>query len=89
VRYDAANRSRLVIDAPPLQKRALHDYIAREQRPKGPPSAGQGAAAGPPWAVPTHCPNGGAPVDQAKASRDADPLCPFCVQPIPVSPLSR
>ena len=89
VRYDAADRARLVIDVPALQQRALHDYIEREQRPKGQPPARKGAGAGPPWAVPTHCPNCGAPVDQAKASSDADPRCPFCVQPIPVSPLSR
>jgi len=28
----------------------------------------------------------GAPVDQARASRDADPKCEFCRQPLPVSP---
>jgi hypothetical protein len=88
VRYDAANRTRVVIDVPALQQRALHDYIEREQRPKGQPIARKGVGAGPPWTVPTHCPNCGAPVDQAKASRDADPQCPFCVQPIPVSPVS-
>jgi hypothetical protein len=88
VRYDAANRTRVVIDVPALQQRALHDYIEREQRPKGQPIARKGAGAGPPWTVPTHCPNCGAPVDQAKASHDADPQCPFCVQPIPVSPVS-
>jgi hypothetical protein len=88
VRYDAANRARLVIDVPALQQRALHDYIEREQRQQGQPAARKGPGAGPPWAVPTHCPNCGAPVDQAKASGEADPQCPFCVQPIPVSPLS-
>jgi hypothetical protein len=88
VRYDAANRARLLIDVPDLQQRALHDYIEREQRPKGQPTARKDVAAGPPWAVPTHCPNCGAPVDQARASLDADPRCPFCVQPIPVTPLS-
>jgi hypothetical protein len=90
VRYDAANRAKLVIDVPALRQRALHDYIEREQKPQGQP-AGPGrkaVVAGPPWAVPAHCPNCGAPVDQAKASRDPDPLCPFCVQPIPVTPLS-
>jgi hypothetical protein len=88
VRYDAADRSRIVIDVPALQKRALHDYIQREQKPKGQSSARQGAGTGLLWAVPTHCPNCGAPVDQAKASQDRDPLCQFCRQPIPVSPLS-
>jgi hypothetical protein len=87
VRYDAADRSRIVIDVPALQKRALHDYIQREQKPKGQSPAHQGAGTGPPWAVPTHCPNCGAPVDQAKASRDRDPLCQFCHQPIPVRPV--
>jgi hypothetical protein len=87
VRYDAAHRSRIVIDTPALQKRALHDYIQREQQPKGQSPARQGAASGPPWAVPTHCPNCGAPVDQAKASQDRDPLCQFCLQPVPVRPL--
>jgi hypothetical protein len=87
VRYDAANRSRIVIDVPALQKRALHDYIQREKKPKGQSPALQGAGTGPPWAVPTHCPNCGAPVDQAKASRDRDPLCRFCHEPIPVTPV--
>jgi hypothetical protein len=84
VRYDAANRGRAVIDVPELHKRALHDYIKREQKPKGPPSGG--ARSGPPWTVPTHCPNCGAPVDQATASRDRDPHCEFCHQPVPVTP---
>lgn len=87
VRYDAADRSKIVIDVPALQKRALHDYLQREQKPKGQPPVAQGAATGPPWAVPTHCPNCGAPVDQARASRDRDPLCQYCHQPIPVKPL--
>jgi hypothetical protein len=87
VRYDAADRSKIVIDVPALQKRALHDYIQREQRPKGQPANRPGAGTGPPWAVPTHCLNCGAPVDQAKASQDPDPLCQFCHQPIPVTPL--
>jgi hypothetical protein len=87
VRYDAADRSRIVIDVPALQKRAVHDYIQREQQPKLQSPALQGAGTGPPWAVPTHCPNCGAPVDQAKASRDRDPLCRFCHEPIPVTPV--
>jgi hypothetical protein len=72
---------------PALQKRALHDYIKREQRPTGPSPARQGAGIGPPWVVPTHCPNCGAPADQAKASQDHDPHCLFCNQPLPVTPL--
>jgi len=85
VRYNAADRGRAVIDVPALRKRALHDYIQREQKPKEPSSA-QGRS-GPPWAVPTHCPNCGAPVDQARASHDRDPMCEFCHQPVPVTPL--
>jgi hypothetical protein len=88
VRYDAADRSKLALDLPALQKRALHDYIQREQRPKAQPPARPGARSGPPWTVPAHCPNCGAPVDQAKASRDPDPQCQFCHQPVPVSPSS-
>ena len=87
VRYDAADRSRILVDLPALRKRALHDYIKREQQQKEPSPARQGAEAGPPWVVPARCPNCGAPVDQARASRDRDPACPFCHQPIPVSPL--
>jgi hypothetical protein len=86
VRYDAANPSRILIDVPALQKRALHDYIQREQKPKGQSAAPRDAGTGPPWVVPTHCPNCGAPVDQARASRDRDPLCQFCHEPIPVRP---
>ena len=89
VRYDAADRSKLVLDLPALQKRALNDYIKREQKLNGQPSARPGARTGPPWAVPAHCPNCGAPVDQARASRDRDPICGFCQQPIPVTPAGR
>ena len=86
VRYDAADRNRIVIDVPALHKRALHDYIQREQKPKGQPAARPGAGVGPPWIVPTHCQNCGAPVDQARASQDRDPHCEFCHQPVPVTP---
>ena len=87
VRYDAADRGKIVIDVPALQKRALHDYIQREQKQAGQSPARQGAGIGPPWVVPTHCPNCGAPVDQAKASQDRDPFCQFCHQPVPVRPV--
>ena len=83
VRYDATDRGRIVLDVPALRKRALHDYLQREQKPKAQPPA----RTGPPWTVPTHCPNCGAPVDQATASRDPDPLCQFCHQPVPVEPV--
>jgi hypothetical protein len=87
VRYDANNPNRLVIDEPALQKKAVDDYIARESKPKDKPAAAQ--VTGPPWEVPSHCPNCGAPVDQATASRAQDPTCRFCQQPIPVEPLAR
>ena len=86
VRYDAADRNRMVLDVPALRKRALHDYIQREQRSKAQPPARTSVRTGPPWTVPAHCPTCGAPVDQAKASQDPDPLCQFCHQPVPVSP---
>ena len=88
VRYDPADRSRLVLDVPALQKRALHEYVERERKPKEQVPARRGGGNGPLWAVPTHCPNCGAPVDQAKASMDRDPLCQFCHQPVPVRPVS-
>jgi hypothetical protein len=87
VRYDTADRGRMVIDVPALQKRALHDYIEREQWQKSQRATPPAARSGPPWVVPTHCLNCGAPVDQARASQDPDPFCEFCHQPIPVSPL--
>lgn len=87
VRYDAAHRSKIVIDVPAMQKHALHDYIQREQQPKQQKPARAGAETGPPWVVPTHCPNCGAPVDQARASGESDPACEFCHQPLPASPL--
>jgi hypothetical protein len=89
VRYDATDRSRIVIDVPALRKHALNDYIRREQGHGSRAPAHRGAAAGPPWAVPAHCPNCGAPVDQARASQDPDPLCLFCHQPVPVTPLRQ
>ena len=87
VRYDSADRSKILIDVPALQKRALHDYIQREKRLKSQPTAQQGAGIGPPWQVPTHCPNCGAPIDQARACQERDPHCEFCHQPVPVTPL--
>jgi hypothetical protein len=89
VRYDAADPRRAVIDVPALEKKALDDYIGREKKQKNPQAARGGARSGPPWVVPAHCPNCGAPVDQATASPAADPHCPFCSQPVPVSPLAR
>jgi hypothetical protein len=87
VRYDPADRKKIVIDVPALRTRALNDYLQREQRQKEQPADRRGAGAGPPWVVPAHCPNCGAPVDQALASRDRDPRCQFCHQPVPVTPL--
>jgi hypothetical protein len=88
VRYDAANPARAVIDRPALEKQALEYFIEQQERQKGQHKARAGAAAGPPWSVPARCPNCGAPVDQATASRAADPHCEFCGQPVPVSPLA-
>ena len=87
IRYDAAHRSRIVLDVPAMQKRALHEYIKREQKPKQQDRARARAKTGPPWVVPAHCPNCGAPVDQARAFKESDPMCDFCHQPLPVSPL--
>ena len=87
VRYDAADPSKMVLDVPTMQKRALQDYIQREQKPKGASPARPDARTGPPWSVPAHCPNCGAPVNQAKASHDPEPACQFCDQPIPVEPV--
>ena len=87
VRYDVAHPGRMVLDVPAMQARALHDYIQRERQPKQQQPARAAAQAGPPWVVPAHCPDCGAPVDQALASADADPKCEFCRQPLPVSPL--
>ena len=85
VRYDAADRSRIVLDIPAMRQYALREYIKSVQKPK--PQPQKPVSAGPPWVVPTQCPNCGAPVDQALASRDADPKCTFCDQPLPVTPL--
>jgi hypothetical protein len=87
VRYDEAHRSKIVLDLPAMQKRALQEYLKREQKPKQQDRAHARAETGPPWVVPTHCPNCGAPVHQATASRESDPMCEFCQQPLPVSPL--
>lgn len=87
VRYDPAHPGRMVLDVPAMQKRALHDYIQQAQKPKQQQPDRAGAETGPPWVVPARCPDCGAPVDQATASRDPDPKCEFCRQPLPVSPL--
>ena len=92
VRYDPGNRHRAVIDQPPLQQKAVHDYIESLKFQKQRDAAVATTApvpAGPPWVVPATCPICGAPVDQAKASKDPDPVCRFCKQPIPVKPLAR
>jgi hypothetical protein len=88
VRYDAADRTKIVLDVPALQQRTLRDYIRRESGQMQQKPATAAARSGPPWALPAHCPNCGAPVDQAKASHDPDPLCQFCSQPLPVSRLT-
>jgi hypothetical protein len=87
VRYDATDRSKIILDVPAMQKRALNEFIKREQTPKQQGHAQARVETGPPWVVPTRCPNCGAPVDQARASKESDPMCEFCHQPIPVTPL--
>jgi hypothetical protein len=87
VRYDAAHRSRIVLDVPAMQKRALQEYLKRQQQPKQQDRGHARAEMGPPWVVPAHCPNCGAPVHQATAAKESDPMCEFCDQPLPVSPL--
>lgn len=87
VRYDPAHRERMVIDQAALHQIAMKEFIDQEKY-KNKKAAGP-IAAGPPWAVPSVCPSCGAPVDQAKASRDQDPKCPFCREPIPVQPARR
>jgi hypothetical protein len=44
------------------------------------------AAVGGLWHVPAHCPDCGAPVDQAVASVAAHPVCAYCHHPIPCDP---
>lgn len=44
------------------------------------------AAVGGLWHVPTHCPDCGAPVDQAVATVAAHPVCGYCHHPIPCDP---
>lgn len=88
VRYDPSHRDRMVIDQAALHQIAMKDFIDQEKhRNQGQKAAAP--AAGPPWTVPAMCPSCGAPVDQAKASRDPDPKCPFCREPIPVQPARR
>jgi hypothetical protein len=38
------------------------------------------------WRVPTHCPDCGAPVDQAVAAVAAHPVCPYCQHSLPRDP---
>ncbi len=44
------------------------------------------AAAGGLWHVPTHCPDCGAPVDEAVASVAAHPVCEYCRHSLPRDP---
>ena len=92
VRYNGSNRKKLIIDTADVQRQALDEYIERETRPRqsntSPSAAATAAVTGPPWRVPTECPTCGARVDQAVSSKQADPKCPFCHEPIPVEPLN-
>lgn len=89
--YNAAKRKDFVVDEAALRQRAVHEYIENEKRAAARNAAKQPAApvTGPPWEVPAICPTCGAPIDQAKASTDHDPMCAFCKQPIPAKPLAR
>ena len=44
------------------------------------------ASAGGLWHVPTHCPDCGAPVDEAVASVAAHPVCAYCRHSLPCDP---
>lgn len=44
------------------------------------------ASAGGLWHVPTHCPDCGAPVDEAVASVAAHPVCAYCSHSLPRDP---
>ena len=85
VRYHPSNRKKFVLDQAALQSKALDDYIDRGTKPAQPKTV-PAAGTGPPWEVPSECPMCGAPVDQAVASKEADPKCEFCREPIPVKP---
>ena len=92
VRYDAPHRTRFVVDGPALEMKALDEYLKIEEaniRRNAARAAKDAPPTGPPWDVPAICPTCGAPVDQAKASMAADPMCVFCHQPIPAKPLAR
>ena len=45
------------------------------------------ASAGGLWHVPTHCPDCGAPVDEAVASVAAHPVCAYCRHSLPRDPV--
>jgi len=82
-----ATGKKFVIDEPALQRKALDEYIERETTPRATKTTPL-IGSGPPWKVSAECPRCGAPVDQALASKQADPMCAFCHEPIPVEPLS-
>ena len=90
---DPAKPGRLTLDKPALQRQAVHDYLhdqrsqqARQARRTA--EKEQKAPTGPPWNVPIECPNCGARVDQAVTSKQIDPHCTFCREPLPVTPLT-
>ena len=87
VRYDESDHKRIVVDLPSLQHKAVEAYIADMTKPKR--GTVEAAPTGPPWEVPDHCPNCGAPIDVAVAANAKDPQCRFCEQPIPVKPLAH
>ncbi|HWE54129.1 MAG TPA: hypothetical protein VG435_01380 [Acidimicrobiales bacterium] len=86
--YDPRDHKKMAVDFSGMRKQAVSEYIEMEKQNQARHQA-EVPVTGPPWAVPDHCPNCGAPVDQAVSSRAADPHCDFCHEPIPVTPLKR
>ncbi len=86
VRFDPEDARLITVDLPALRKLAV-DWFVEQQRAAG-RAATVPSRPGPPWEVPDHCPNCGAPLDQARASVDPDPHCGFCHEPVPVEPRS-
>jgi hypothetical protein len=86
---DPSHRDTFVIDEPTLQQQAVRDELHKQRHAL---QVGQDKPAkakpvtGPPWVVPAECPNCGARVDQAVSSKEQDPHCTYCHEPLPVTP---
>lgn len=85
VLVDTANGNRLTVDVAALQRKAVKEFVAQEERSMA-RKAATAKPTGPPWDVPEKCPNCGARVDQATASLEHDPKCFYCGEPVPVRP---